>query len=245
MFEYAQSFLLWLKDAKEGVIQSGLEGFYLLVSQGAHVEKHFKLILDKVSEYLTAVVEKINKYWSVLKQEIKRQKEQATIQSKLLKQLKEDNVEETRFPIENYESLCECLIRLVQAFSERHGDYFANYINAENSQFISVLFILVTFPKERIIVDCLGVLKSLMDKIGNKLPQVFPNAETVMDQVGLKLVNMFKLDFATNDFEKGIVDTVLQSYCLVKEEEKNIYTAKILAKLQKMLLRLMVGILIK
>ena len=215
----------------------------MLISSGIHVEKHFKAVLEKVSGYLTAIVEKINKYWSVLKQEMKRQKEQATIQSKLLKQLKEDNVEETRFPIENYESLCECLIRLVQVFSEKHGEYFAKYINSENNQFISVLFILVTFPKERVIVDCLGVLRILMEKIGDKLTQVFPDAETVFDQAGLKLVNMFKLDFATNEFEKGIVDAVLQSYCLVKGDEKNIYTVKILARLHKMLLRLMVNLL--
>ena len=159
-----------------------------------------------------------------------------------MKQLKEDNVEETRFPIENYESLCECLIRLVQVFSEKQGDFFSKYINTENNQLISVLFVLVTFPKEKVIVDCLGVLRILMEKIGSRLTQVFPTAESVFDQAGLKLVNMFKLDFATNDFEKGIVDTVLQSYCLIiKEEEKYIYTAKLLARLHKMLLRLMVN----
>lgn len=230
----------WLEDRKEGVVQSGFEGFLLIMRTGNRIEKHTKLLLHKVDQYLIGLVEKINLHWQETKEEVKRHKEQNTIESKILKKLKEDNADDEKVSIENYESLCECLIRLVQAFSENYQEYFARYLTAENPEFFQKLLILITFPKEVLIVDCLGVLQTLIQNLAKNLASIFENAEAVLDKIGAKLINMFKLSFATNDFETKLSETIFKTYSLAEGAEVG-YTTLLLIKIRKVLLRMMVS----
>jgi len=207
---------------------------------GNRIEKHTKLLLHKVDQYLIGLVEKINLHWQETKEEVKRHKEQNTIESKILKKLKEDNADDEKVSIENYESLCECLIRLVQAFSENYQEYFARYLTAENPEFFQKLLILITFPKEVLIVDCLGVLQTLIQNLAKNLASIFENAEAVLDKIGAKLINMFKLSFATNDFETKLSETIFKTYSLAEGAEVG-YTTLLLIKIRKVLLRMMVS----
>lgn len=193
-----------------------------------------------MNQSLVGIVEKLDQYWQNLKEERKIQKEQNVIQSKFLKKLKEENQESTRIPIENFESLCECLLRLVQIFSDKHNDTLTKYMTKENNQFINTLLTIVSFPKERVVNDSMGVIQRLLEKTGNQLAQFFQTSEIAMEKVGRRLVNMYKLNYATKEFEEKLSETVIKSYCLVKEEEKDAYTALILTRIQKILLKMMV-----
>ncbi len=205
---------------------------------GSKVEKHTKILMHKLDQHLIALVEKINLHWQETKEEVKFHKEQNTIESKILKKIKADNADEEKVSIENYESLCECLIRLVQAFSESYQEYFARYLTVENPEFFQRLLILITFPKEVLIVDCLNVLQILLQNLAKDLGSIFENAEAVLDKIGAKLINMFKLSFATNDFETKLTETVFKTYSLVQGAEVE-YTTLLLIKIRKVLLRMM------
>lgn len=239
--EYIQNFLSWLGDSKEGVVQAGLEGFLHLILQGARVEKHFKVVLDKLEAGLNQIVHRIEQYWQSQREEYKREKEKSRIQSKFLKKLREENEEDINIPIEENESLGETLLRVVEAFVDKQPGVLTKYINNENKEFMKTFLSLVTFPKERFVVDCLGVTQILLEKIGGNMKSIFPDASTVMENIGYKLVALFKLSFATNDFEKGIAETVLKSYCLISEDERDAYTVLILHKFLKTLLKMMVS----
>jgi len=237
--EYIQNFLSWLEDRKEGVVQSGFEGFLLVMRAGNKVDKHMKILLHKVDQHLTGLVEKVNIHWQETKDEVKRLKEQNTIESKILKKLKQQNADENQVSIDKYESICESLIRLIQAFSENYQDSFAKYLTTENQEFFPRLLILTTFPKETLIVDCLGVLQTLIQNLGSRISSMFENVESVMDKIGAKLINMFKLAFATQDFETKVSETLFKTYLLVQNGEVE-YTILILTKIRKTLLRMMV-----
>ena len=237
--EYIQNFLSWLEDRKEGVVQSGFEGFLLVMRAGNKVDKHMKVLLHKVDQHLTGLVEKVNIHWQETKDEVKRLKEQNTIESKILKKLKQQNADENQVSIDKYESICESLIRLIQAFSENYQDSFAKYLTTDNQEFFPRLLVLTTFPKETLIVDCLGVLQTLIQNLGSRISSMFENVESVMDKIGAKLINMFKLAFATQDFETKVSETLFKTYLLVQNGEVE-YTILLLTKIRKTLLRMMV-----
>ena len=215
-----------------------------MILQGARVEKHFKAVLEKAEAGLNQIVYRIEQYWQSQREEYKREKEKSRIQSKFLKKLKEENEEDINIPIEENESLGETLLRVVQAFAEKQPAVLTKYINNENKEFMRVFLSLVTFPKEKFVIDCLGVIQTLFEKVGGNLKPILPDAATVMENIGYKLIGLFKHSFATSDFEKGVTETVLKSYSLVTEGEKDAYTVLILNKLLKTLLKMMVKELI-
>jgi hypothetical protein len=235
--------MTWIEDSKRGILQSGLEGLMLLIKKGKKLDKHIKTILNSVNKTLDHLNQKLDEYWKNLKEERAKQKEEAKIQSKLLKKLRAENEPKHVVDVMSYESLANCLINMMTALSQNYTDAFLVYIRKESPQLLSSFLALTSFPNERVVIAVASAFDSIIVNQANSLRNLFDTEEKIYEAFGSKLLNMYKFSFVTNEFENQLKRLTWDVYQLCPNNVKEKYAITWLSSLQRILLKMMVNLL--